>query len=202
MGYEEYRSTFTTGTGHRNHFFRPTNSHHPNYRMRATARVKILIEDNGIGGQGRSFTVEVTHEILRNLWEASRERGQGAQDPPYFNPFDWDRENGSGYRATRQAQEEHASRRAEQERLIWEAFAQSAREAADAFQGFARQSGKSQPSLRSQVAILITDGDTAEFLELSDDRLYRKAKRACHPDTGGSHVKWLKLQDLAKQLGW
>lgn len=187
-------------------------SQYTNYRMTMKARVKILIEDDGAKGQGRAFTVEIPHEVLKQLWDGSLERTQERlQDPPYLDVYGWYRDATSTDRARQRAEEErarHSARVREQERLLWEAFRDSAQETADAFRGFtftstnAKQSGKGQPSLRSQVAMLVTDGDTTELLKLPDGRLYMRAKRSCHPDTGGSHDKWLKLQDLAKQLGW
>jgi len=32
-------------------------------------------------------------------------------------------------------------------------------------------------------------------------RVYRKALRVCHPDSGGSHEAFVELQDIARKLG-
>lgn len=222
---------------------RPTEHQHPNYGMTKTARIKILIEDDGQGHEGRAFTVEVSHEILYQLWKSSREQHHSSEIP-YFDPFEWDRRYGSGSRATKAAQDEYLKARArealhreQEERRAAEERAEKlrrAREAAaraeearqkmyddwrrindafsqanGAFGNFnfttnARQGGKTKDTYRLMVIKMITTdvNEQLELTKLPDGRLYMRAKRACHPDTGGSHDKWLKLQDLAEKLGW
>lgn len=42
--------------------------------------------------------------------------------------------------------------------------------------------------------------ETEEAAKLTVKQLYRKAQRRCHPDTGGSHDLWLKLEKLVPYL--
>ena len=84
-------------------------SQYTNYRMTMKARVKILIEDDGANGQGRAFTVEIPHEVLKQLWDGSLERTQERlQDPPYLDVYRWYRDATSTDRARQRAEEERA----------------------------------------------------------------------------------------------
>ncbi|MEG2887260.1 MAG: hypothetical protein RR853_09055 [Aurantimicrobium sp.] len=41
-----------------------------------------------------------------------------------------------------------------------------------------------------------------EVAELMDSKvLLKKAQRKCHPDTGGSHDKWVALDKLRREMG-
>lgn len=50
-----------------------------------------------------------------------------------------------------------------------------------------------------QLAGVDKPADTTQVPDL--DKLLRKAKRKCHPDTGGNNELWLELEKIAKELG-
>lgn len=78
-----------------------------------------------------------------------------------------------------------------------------------AFNGFTGERRYTQSPPRFYLPKPSTLGSRAQLFDLIgveegslDIKVaYRRAKRLCHPDSGGSHEAWLELQSIARRLG-
>jgi hypothetical protein len=64
-------------------------------------------------------------------------------------------------------------------------------------------STRTRPTLKSHKMLLaemaVVEWAVAELMD--DMKLLRRAQRKCHPDTGGSHEKWVKLEKIQREMG-
>lgn len=69
--------------------------------------------------------------------------------------------------------------------------------------GTSSNTSKPTPSLDHQLLILAGVEDISDDTLTKDERIkyLRRAKRKCHPDTGGSHDDWVNLEKLARRMG-
>jgi hypothetical protein len=61
--------------------------------------------------------------------------------------------------------------------------------------------GKTSTNTRKAKLAEMAGIDWAVAQLMEDKALLKKAQRKCHPDTGGSHEKWIELDKLRQEMG-
>ncbi|WNO27772.1 hypothetical protein SEA_HUWBERT_20 [Microbacterium phage Huwbert] len=73
----------------------------------------------------------------------------------------------------------------------------------DGFRTNARQEPKTSTRMKSNKEKLADMAEVAweTAQDMDTKKLLKMAQRKCHPDTGGSHEKWIKLDELKRGMG-
>ena len=182
-----------------------------------------LYEFQFVDQHGRLRTTRAPKDILERLhreadrWDTERQRQRPRfEQPSYRDPYR-NAYPGQQYPNPRQSPNRPPSSDpfADLNDLFsnlgggFEAFARAERERKEeerkrkAREEEARKQRASQPKFTSVSAWvrLCTVAGVDETTPRSEKaRIIRKAQRKCHPDTGGSHDEWVKLEDILRRI--